>query len=112
MEINSTDKMCIVTPLSPKLDERECSRIFSALSCYNVPTIGFDFSFVESCSFDFLDKIKEIAKIYKVGFFNIPSDLFAILNFMNLDKTIKLYVNYEDFTQDKHQLINRRFAIV
>lgn len=112
MEINSTDKICVITPLSPKLDKRESARIIDELKNYKQETIGFDFEFVETCSFEFLDKIKTIAQNCKVGFFNIPSDVFAILTFMNLDKYIKLYVNYEDFAQDKHQLINRKFSII
>ena len=83
MEIKDNNKVCIITPLSPKLDKREALRL-----------------------------IKEFASTRKLSLFNISSDMFVIINFFNLDKIFNLYVSELDFEEEKHQLLNRKFSLV
>ena len=109
MEITLKDNCRIITPLSPKLTERETQRLSEELiNCYEDRT-ALDMSFVQDCTNDFIDEIR----MHKgISLFNVNSDVFAILTSMNLDKTLKLFVSELDFLSDKHQLINRKFSIV
>ena len=109
MEIVLKNNCRIITPLSPKLTDRETQRLSEELiNCYEERT-ALDMSFVQDCTNDFIDEIR----MHKgISLFNINSDIFAILTSMNLDKTIKLFVSEMDFLNDKHQLINRKFCIV
>lgn len=108
MEIQTTQKHCILTPLSPKLDKYQVSRLKEEIQNYSDLTIGIDLSFVEDCTIEFLETIKSM----KAGIFNIPSDIFSLINMMNIDKSVTLYTTKEDFILDKHRLLNRRFSIV
>ena len=108
MEIKESEKYYIITPLSPKLGERESQRIREEIT-ENPKRIGIDMSFVQDCTIDF---INQIVNFKNISLFNISSDIFAILTSMNLDKSIPLFVSEMDFLDDKHQLLNRKFTIV
>ena len=109
MEIIIKDNCRIITPLSPKLTDRETERLNDELINCNGERIALDMTYVNDCTIDFLDKIR----IHKgISLFNINSDVFAILTSMNLDKALKLFVSEMDFFADKHQLINRNFSLV
>ena len=102
MEIQSSQKFCIITPLSPKLDARETNRLVEELKSHAHQTVGLDLSYVQDCTIDFLDAARE----FKAGFFNIQSDIFSLLTLMNF------YTTEEDFLCGKHRLLNRKFSIV
>jgi len=109
MEIKENEKFCIITPLSPKLNERESLKIENEILNSSNKRIGIDLSFVQDCTIDFINRIINLKNI---SLFNIPSDIFAILTSMNLDKSIPLFVSEMDFIDNKHQLLNRKFFIV
>ena len=110
MEIKKSDKYCIITPLSPKLNAREAKRLSDELNCYsNFDILGLDLSLVSDCTIEFIETIKGFGN---VGLFNIQSDIFALLTSMNLDKSLKLFVSEIDFLNNSHRLINRKFSIV
>lgn len=108
MEIQSSQKFCIITPLSPKLDARETNRLVEEFKSHPNQTVGLDLSYVQDCTIEFLEAARE----YKAEFFNIQSDIFSILTLLNLDKFINLYTTEEDFMCGKHRLLNRKFSIV
>ena len=60
---------------------------------------------------EFFDRLKKLTN-KELGLFNIPSDIFVLLNVMDIDKTAKLYVSEMDFEEDLRQLINRKFALI
>ncbi len=109
MEINVKDNCYIITPLSQKLTERETQRLNEELLNAQGLRAALDMSFVQDCTFDFIEEIK---KYKDISLFNINSDIFAIFTSMNLDKKLKLFVSELDFLNDKHQLLNRKFSIV
>lgn len=109
MEIFDTDKYCIITPLSSKLGKRETERLTYEIQRICTRKIGLDLSYVKDCTIDFIEQIKNIEF---VELFNIPSDIFALITSMNLDKSLKLYVSELDFINNAHQLLNRKFTIV
>jgi anti-anti-sigma regulatory factor len=109
MEINVKDNCRIITPLSPKLTEWETLRLDEELKNNQEQRIALDMSYVQDCSFDFINEIK---KYRDLSLFNINSDVFAILLSLGLDKTLKLFVSELDFLADKHQLLNRKFSVV
>ena len=56
MEIQSSQKFCIITPLSPKLDARETNRLVEELKSHAHQTVGLDLSYVQDCTIDFLQQ--------------------------------------------------------
>ena len=108
MEIRTSQKYCIITPLSPKLDSRETDRLKTAISENSDKNIGIDLNYVEDCTIEFLEMIKKL----KAGFFNIQSDVFSLLILMDIDKTTELYTTEEDFLSHRRRLLNRHFSIV
>lgn len=111
MEIRDNEKVCIFAPLSPKLDKYESSRILNKISKER-REIALDLRFVQDCTIDFIEALKEIASSKKIGIFNIPSDIFVLFNIMQIDKTVKLFVCEPDFEENSRQLINRQFSLV
>ena len=113
MEITERENNYILTPLSPKLNERESLRIAAEIEnikngC-SVSDIGLNMCCVQDCTIEF---IKNILSFDTISLFNIHSDIFALLISMDLDKKLNLYVSESDFIQKKHQLINRKFTLV
>lgn len=111
MEIRDNEKVCIYAPLSPKLDKRESSRLLKEISAES-RQVALDLRFVQDCTIDFIESLKEIASTKKIGIFNIPSDIFVLFNIMKIDKTVKLFVCEPDFEENTRQLINRQFSLV
>ena len=109
MEIKETEKYYIITPLSPKLSERESLRLSDEIINNNSKKIGIDMTFVHDCTIDF---INQLVNLKNISLFNISSDILALLTSMNLDKSVALFVSEMDFLNDKHQLLNRHFSIV
>ena len=111
MEIREHDNTYIITPLSDKLDARESFRLSKEVLAEN-KRISLDLSQVHDCTIEFIEALKEIAKTKEIGIFNISSDLFAIFNFMNMDKYVQLFVCETDFEENARQLVNRKFSII
>lgn len=109
MEINETEKYCIITPLCPKLDSRQAGRISSEIKSRLLSRIGLDLSFVKDCTIEFIENIKNIKNL---SLFNIPSDIFAILTCMNLDSQMELYASETDFVEERRKILNRRFHVI
>lgn len=111
MEIRDNEKVCIFAPLSPKLDKRESLRIFDKIIREN-RDVALDLRFVQDCTIDFIETLKEIASTKKIGIFNIPSDIFVLFNIMQVDKSAKLFVCEPDFEENSRQIINRQFYVL
>ena len=111
MEIRENDRFCIYAPLNNHLGSYETTRLFKEIS-KDKRNVAIDLQYVENCSIDFIESIKNIAKSKKIGIFNISSDIFTILNIMNIDKICQLFVSELDFTENKRQLINRKLSVV
>lgn len=111
MEIREQKNFCIVAPLSQKLDKRESLRLIEYIKSESAQT-AIDLNYVQECTIDFINSLKEICKIKPVSIFNIPSDIFVLFNIMNLDKCISLYVSELDFEEGTRRLVNRKFNLV
>ncbi len=109
MEIQLSDKYCIITPLSQKLNIHETERINSELAFFDGIKVGIDMEYVKDCTIDFVEKI---SKHSGLSLFNISSDIFALLTLMNLDKRLNLFVCEEDFIANAHRILNRKFTLV
>ncbi len=109
MEIKTKDNICIIRLLSPKIDKRESFRLFEELKSYAAYNVGIDLSFVNDCTIEFIECLKEVSNI---SLFNIPSNIFVLFNCMNVDKICNLFVSENDFMTSSHRLLNRKFAVV
>ena len=109
MEIKTSDKYCILTPMSPTLDGYESLRLFDEISEHQNLNVGLDLSYVQECTIDFLEMLRNIKT---VSLFNVPADVFALLNFMHMDKCVNLFVSELDFKANRRRILNRRFSIV
>lgn len=111
MEIRENEKLCIYAPLSSSINKYESNRIKRNIMKDN-REVAIDLNYVEECSIDFINTIKEICAEKKVGIFNIPSDIFTLFNVMKIDKVAQLFVSEIDFKANQRQLINRCFTVV
>lgn len=112
MEIQLIENTCIITPLTPKADFREWGRLYEEFKKYSKYKLGLDLSFIEDCTFEFIEALTDFSKSHKIGLFNISSDVFAIFNLMNLDKHAELFSSELDFFETSHRIINRKFALI
>ena len=110
MEIRENEKVCIFAPLSPYLDKYESTRLANNINI-EAREVAIDLQYVEDCTIDFIDFIRKISTTRKVGIFNIPADIFTLINIMGIDKITNIFVNELDFEQNQRQLINRRFCV-
>ena len=110
MEIRENSKVCVLIPLVAKLDSYSIKRIFDKVEKES-RRVAIDMNYVQECTVEFFERLKKITN-KDLGLFNISSDIFVLLNVMDIDKTAKLYVSEMDFEEDSRQLINRKFALV
>ena len=111
MELREDNTICIYTPLSPKLDKRESKRLMDEISS-DSRRISIDLCCVEDCTIEFIEDLMNLGKSKEIGIFNIASDIFALFNFMHLDKNVNLYATEIDFKEDTRKLVNRQFSLV
>ena len=111
MEIRDNENFCIFAPLGGKLDKRESLRLLSEIS-HETRQVGIDLKYVYDCTIDFIEALRESAKLKQIAIFNIPSDIFVLFNIMKLDKAVNLYVSESDFENHSRRLINRHFELV
>ena len=111
MEIKYSENSCIFTPLSPRMDGYSTERLFSEINLESRNS-AIDLTFVQDCTIEFLTTLVEFAKNRTLSVFNIPAEIFVLFNVMNVDKSVQLYVNKEDFEQNSRQLVNRKLAVV
>ena len=111
MEIRDNDKICIYAPLATKLCRYESLRLLKNV-LKEQRLVGIDLNYVEECSIEFINALKEISSVKNIGIFNIPSDIFTLFNVMQIDKCVNLFVSEMDFKANQHQLINRKFVVV
>ena len=109
MEIQLSDKYCILAPTAKKIDSAETKLIEKELSYYKGIKIALDMEVVQELTIDFIEKI---TKFTNLSLFNINSDVFALLTFMKLDKCLNLYVTEEDFIAGTHRVLSRNFTLV
>lgn len=110
MEIRDNENVCIIAPLCKTLDKFNVSKIIERLE-QEKRLVAIDLAYVQDCTMDFIESMKNI-KNKKLGIFNIPSDIFVLLNIMNIDKQVQLFVSEIDFKENSRQLINRKFILV
>ena len=111
MEIRENDTICIFAPLSKQLNEYESTRLIKDI-LNDTRDVAIDLQYTQDCTIDFINAIKTLAEKKKIGIFNIPSDIFALFNVMNIDKITNLFVSELDFIENQRQLINRKFLLV
>jgi len=74
--------------------------------------VAFDFSIVESCSNNLFLMFEKISKVREISIINMNEKIMSSLCIMKYDKFVKLYAHDEDMFEDRHEIKNRRFAII
>jgi hypothetical protein len=74
--------------------------------------IAMNFEKVNFVCQEFLPFLQEISKDKILSIFNINSELMAILDLTKYSKFVKIYTNENDFMNNKHSIVNRKFHIV
>ena len=108
MEIKYINENCIITPLSPRLDKREVNRLINELAENNLKKIGLNMDLVKDFTIDFLEGLKN----KEISLFNVPSDLFSLLNMMNYTQNFTIFASEMDFLENKREVKNRKFQLV
>ena len=108
MEIRSNENVCVIAPLSLKLDKFD--KILDKIEDEK-RYVALDLSFVQDCTIEFIEMLRSL-KTKKIGIFNIPSDIFVLFNIMNVDKFVELFVSENDFEEKRRRLINRNFKLI
>ena len=101
MEIRDNNKFCIFAPLCTQIDKYEATRLFKNIEKES-RNIAIDLQYVQDCTIDFINIIKQITKDKEIGIFNIPSDIFTLFNIMGIDKASNLFVNELDFIENQN----------
>ncbi len=109
MEIITNNEYCIITPFAQKADKYEMERIYHTVSACHAKRVALNLGYVKDCTIDFLEGL---GKIENISLFNIPSDIFVIINCMNLDRIFNLYVSKLDFINKKRRILNRKFSVI
>ena len=109
MEVLITENKCIITPLSQKIDSIQQNRILDEVKRFTGIEVGLNLKYVSDCAVEFLEKLTQVEKL---SLYNISSDIFTIINLMNMDKIFNIYVSQLDFIESKHRVINRKFLLV
>ena len=110
MEIRYSDKFLVIAPLTEKLDSYDIKKIANELSLES-RKIGLDLNYACDCTIGFIEGLKNLCKTKDIGIFNIPSDIFAMFNFMKVDKSANLFVSELDFRENTRILVNRKFNL-
>ena len=83
MEIKTSQKFCIITPLTPKIDSRETIRLIKEIKNFSDKTIGLDLSFVEDCTIEFIEAIKNTKAGIRWKFLRLPNKI-GITRFLRI----------------------------
>lgn len=110
MEIRDNDRFLIIAPLTEKPDTYDIEKVKREIAG-DTRIVGIDLNYISDCTIGFVEGLKEICMKREIGIFNIPSDVFAIFNIMNIDKAAKLFVSEPDFEENTRVMINRKFKL-
>lgn len=61
---------------------------------------------------EFLEFLKESAKVKKISIINLHSEIFALLNLTKYDEYANIFLSNTDFLEQKRELLNRRFCLL
>lgn len=75
-------------------------------------SVAFDLRIVDTCSNKFFLMFEQISKVRDISIINMNEKIMSSLCLMKYDKFVKIYTNDIDLFEDKHEVKNRRFALV
>lgn len=61
---------------------------------------------------EFLEFLKESAKIRKISIINLHAEIFALLNLTKYDGYANIFLSKADFIAQRRELLNRRFCLL
>lgn len=113
MKIKDVNKVCIVDIEGnsvSKSDLIELKRLFRDKASKR--RIGIDLNRVLNIKHEFLDFLKESSLKKKLSLFNVNNEVYLLLFVSRYDKYVNIYLNEDDFYQDKRCIVYRRLKLL
>lgn len=113
MSIRDVDKVCIVDIAGKAVSQSEliklkklfkdkASEMRIGINLKNVSYIDYDFiSFLQECSFK-----------QKLSVFNLKNDIYLFLFVSKADKYTHIYLDENDFVEEKRSIVHRRLKLL
>ena len=92
------------------IDNKCISMIVNSLSVGNVEKIILDMSYVSECSHHFLRLLREYKN--RIILVNTDSKILSLIYITGYDKYVKIFEDEVSLSENKNELINRRFYLV
>lgn len=113
MKIKDVDKVCIVDIAGKTISESdliELKELYKKTS--SKKRIGLNLEHVVSIDANFLEFIKETSQKQKLSAFCLNNEAYLMLFISRYDHHINIYINENDFYQDKRSIVYRRLKLL
>ena len=113
MKIRDVDKVCIVDISGNVISQSDLikfKRLFKER--VNKQRIGINLEKVLSINHDFIEFLQESCFKQKLSIFNANNEVYLLLFVSKTDKYVNIYLNEEDFFEDKHCIVYRRLKLL
>lgn len=113
MKIKDVSKVCIIDIDSnsiSKSDLIKLKRLFVQKALKK--RIGIDLKKVMDIKHDFLEFLQECSFKQKLSLFNVNNETYLLLFVSKYDKYVNIYLNEQDFYEDKRCIVYRRLKLL
>lgn len=113
MKIRDVDKICIVDIAGTKISESNLKKLKKILAQrVSLMRIGINLKGVISVNHDFLDFLRESSFKQRLSLFNACNDVYLLLFVSQTDKYVDIYLDENDFINNKRLIIYRRLKLL
>lgn len=113
MKLRELDNNVVVDIDCESISEFEICEINKFLKKYaKTKRIGLNLENVSRLSHDFGVLLQDYAKKSKISLFNLTNDALLFLYIAKYDVNAHIYLSEEDFCENKHSFVNRRFKLL
>lgn len=113
MNIRDVDGVCIADitgNVVSQFELKELKKLYKTKAARK--RIGINLESVNSINYDFLLFIQECAFKQKVSLFNVAVDVYMMLFISHSDKYINIYLDENDFINNKRSIVYRRLKLL
>lgn len=113
MKIKDVDKVCIVDIAGnaiSKADLIELKKLFEKKAFKK--RIGINMKNVLEIEHNFLEFLERCSNKQKLSVYNVNNEVYLMLFILRYDKYVNIYLNEEDFYNDKKCIVYRRLKLL